>query len=195
MYLFTSDTHFGCEEILKRENRPFKSIKDFETSIFQIWNSQVKPNDIIYHLGDFVNYNKNNKAEWEKTLKLVQRSNAKIILIIGNNEQRIIDECCDKNFDTFRQICLDSGFYDVKKEEYLKINDNQFYLNHYPRNYKDGYINLFGHTHRATGLWKPFGLNVGCDLNHFYLYSQDEIERLLDCKDKYWDNDIDNLTF
>lgn len=51
-----------------------------------------------------------------------------------------------------------------------------------------------GHTHRATGLWKPYGINVGCDLNHFRLYDLKEIKRLLSLKEKYWDNDEDNLS-
>ncbi len=54
-------------------------------------------------------------------------------------------------------------------------------------------MNLFGHTHRTTGLWKLYGLNVGCDLNHFYLFSEDEIFRLLELKSKWWDSDVDNL--
>lgn len=194
MFFFTSDTHFGTEEILKRENRPFNSIEDFENAIVKIWNSQAKESDIIYHLGDFVNYNRNNKSEWKEVLNIVQRINAKVILLVGNNEQRIIDECCNGNFELFKQICIDAGFLDVKRDDILKINDKLFYLNHFPKNFKDGYINLFGHTHRTTGLWKPYGLNMGCDLNHFYLFSESEIERILVFKNLYWDTDIDNLT-
>ena len=50
-------------------------------------------------------------------------------------------------------------------------------------------INLFGHSHRACGLYKPFGFNIGCDLNHFRLYSEKDIEFMLFMKNKYWDND------
>ncbi len=193
MYFFTSDTHFGCDEILLRENRPFKNMEDFKDSVFQFWNSQAKATDTIYHLGDFVNYNKTNKLGWQKALEEVKQINAKVILIIGNNEQRIIEEFFDKNFEKFRQYCKGIGFFDVKQDDYIEFNNEKFYLNHFPRNHKENYINLFGHTHRTTGLWKPYGLNVGCDLNHFYLFSENEIERLLSLKTRYWDDDIDNL--
>ncbi len=192
MYFFTSDTHFGSEEILKRENRPFNSMEEFENSIIDIWNSQAEKTDIIYVLGDFVNYNKNHKEKWRESLKLAKRINAKLILILGNNEQRIIDECCSGNFEEFKEICVNSGFFDVKFDDFIEFNDKKFYLNHFPRNFKQNYINLFGHTHRTTGLWKPFGMNMGCDLNHFYLFSQEEIERLLKDKTLYWDSDKDN---
>ncbi len=195
MYFFTSDTHFGCDEILIRENRPFKDIKDFEKFIFNIWNIQAKETDIIYHLGDFVNYNKDNNTGWQKALENVKRVNAKIILIIGNNEQRIISDCFDNNFEAFRNYCKNIGFFDVKEEDSLQIEDLNIYLNHFPKNHKENFLNLFGHTHRTTGLWKPYGLNVGCDLNHFYLFSEEEIKRLNSLKLKYWDKDEDNLCF
>ena len=50
-------------------------------------------------------------------------------------------------------------------------------------------MNLFGHTHRGTGLWKSFGLNVGIDMNYFRPFSETEILRLLKQKREWMDND------
>ena len=50
-------------------------------------------------------------------------------------------------------------------------------------------MNLFGHSHRAIGLYTPYGFNVGCDLNHFRLYSENDIAHLLYMKNEYWDKD------
>lgn len=194
MYFFTSDTHFGNDEILKRENRPFKNGKKFEKTIFKIWNSQVKKDDIIYHLGDYVNYNKNCTNGWQKGLKNIKRCKAKVILIIGNDEQRIIRDFFSNDFDSFKDYCKGLGFYDVKKEDYLNFRGLKVYLNHYPCKHKQNYLNLFGHTHRITGVWKPFGLNVGCDLNHFYLFTEEEIVRLVGQKE-IWDKDPDCLSW
>ena len=146
-------------------------------------------------MGDYINFNEASKPNWKSNLKTVQKINAKVILIIGNSEQRLIDSQFNGNFEAFRAFCKKQGFYEVKTEEYLTFKNKKFYLNHFPRNYKKDYINLFGHTHRTTGLWKPFGLNMSCDLNHFFLFSEKEIERLLYLKTTYWDNDIDNLIF
>ena len=81
------------------------------------------------------------------------------------------------------------GFKEVCKTLDLTFNNKNFYLVHKAINYKKGVLNLFGHSHRSCGLYKPFGFNVGCDLNHFRLYSENDIEFLIKLKEKYWDND------
>lgn len=192
MIFFTSDTHFNCDEIIKRECRPFKNCKQCDNYIIKTWNKQAKKTDTIYVVGDFVNCNRNDANSWKNALKYVKRIKAKVILIVGNNEERVIKNNFFGNFENFRNYCLQLGFEDVKKEEYTEFNNNQFYLNHFPKKYKQNYINLFGHVHRATGLWKPFGINVGVDLNYFKLYSFNDIEILLVVKKEYWDNDENN---
>lgn len=192
MIFFTSDTHFGDDGIIKREKRPFKNNKQFTKKIIRIWNKQANKDDIIYVIGDFFNYNKTETTSWKKTLFLPKKFKAKIIVICGNNEDRIINQEFDGNFDKFRELLINNGFLDIKKEEYLSLGNQKFYLNHFPENKKDDYVNLFGHNHRSTGLWKPFGLNVDCDLNYFYLYSQEEILVLVKEKEKFWDNNPNN---
>lgn len=194
MYFFTSDTHFGGSDILLRENRPYQTAEDFARETLKKFNLQVKEEDIMYHLGDFINYNEDDKTSWKEAVQYVNKINCKVVLLIGNNEERIIKEQFDSNFDAFREYMLDIGFYDVKKDDILQMGNRTIYLQHYPSKHKEGLDNLFGHTHRATGLWKPYGLNVGCDLNHFYLFSEDEILKLLDEKKIWWDKDPDILS-
>ena len=193
MFFFTSDTHFGSDDTLIRENRPFKSYREFDKYVLNLWNGQTNNEDVIFHLGDFLNYNSKDKDSWKQTLSYVKELKASLILIIGNNEQRVIENHFNGSFVLFKEFCIGLGFKDVKIDCEIDLNGQIFYLNHYPRNHKNNLLNLFGHTHRATGLWKSYGLNVGCDLNHFFLYSENEIFRLLTQKDRYWDNDIDNL--
>lgn len=190
---FTSDTHFDSLDTIIRENRPFKSCNDFNKHVISLWNQQVDIDDIIYHIGDFANYNKDEKTQWKQGLMHVKDIKCKIVLIIGNNEERIIKEQFSNSFEQFEKWCKSVGFYKVAEQLEMTIDNKLIYLNHYPKNHKTGYVNLFGHVHRTTGIWKPYGINVGCDLNHFYLYSTDEIIRLLKCKEQYWDNDIDTL--
>lgn len=59
---------------------------------------------------------------------------------------------------------------------------------HKPKNHKEGVLNLFGYTHRSTGIYKPFGLNVGCDLNHFRLLSEKDVMHYIYMNNKYWDD-------
>jgi calcineurin-like phosphoesterase family protein len=47
----TSDTFFGRE--LAAVNGGFQSSEEMEDEIIDKWNERVKPNDIVYHLGNF----------------------------------------------------------------------------------------------------------------------------------------------
>lgn len=86
-YWFTSDTHFGHANIIEYCNRPFKDVDDMENKIVKNWNKVVKPEDVVFHLGDFIFRGK--PSEIKKKL------NGKIILIKGNHDSHndsIIDE-------------------------------------------------------------------------------------------------------
>jgi calcineurin-like phosphoesterase family protein len=50
---FTSDTHFGHSNIIQYSNRPFASVQSMDEVLINNWNQLVRPQDIIYHLGDF----------------------------------------------------------------------------------------------------------------------------------------------
>jgi len=195
---FTSDTHFGTDaySILKREMRPFANPVEYMHNQVAIWNMQAGEKDIIYHLGDFCNYNYAEK-DWKSGLQIVKEVKARIVLIIGNNERRLLVNEFKDDFERFKEYCMRLGFESVHKEldlteaEGLRIGRKakRVYLVHHPVDCKEDHVNLFGHTHRAGGLYRNYGLNVGTDLNHFRLFSRDDIEYLLSEKEKYWDTD------
>ena len=106
----------------------------------------------------------------------------------------MVRELFDDDLEKFRSRCAEYGFADILPDHFLSFGSRDFYLNHYPRNHKDGYINLFGHTHRGTGLWKPYGLNVGIDLNCFRPFSEKDILELVETKEQWWDTDPDCLS-
>lgn len=53
--------HFGSDKSLLRGHRPFGDHRKYADFQIKKWNGQAGNNDIIYHLGDFVNYNDEEK--------------------------------------------------------------------------------------------------------------------------------------
>lgn len=78
---FISDTHFSHKNILEYEPtaRPFASIEEMNEAMIERWNSVVKPNDKVYHLGDFCMGGKHNVA-------IAGRLNGNKRLIMGNHD-------------------------------------------------------------------------------------------------------------
>jgi len=72
-----SDTHFNHENIIKYCNRPFANAKEMNEALVENWNSVVKDDDIIYHLGD-VYFGRD--SSWSSKL------NGRKRLIIGNHD-------------------------------------------------------------------------------------------------------------
>ncbi|HVJ53859.1 MAG TPA: metallophosphoesterase family protein [Aliidongia sp.] len=49
---FTSDTHFGHENIIGYSSRPFACIDEMDAALIRNWNDRVAPDDEVWHLGD-----------------------------------------------------------------------------------------------------------------------------------------------
>ena len=79
---FTSDHHFGhqniLEYLLKKESRPFSCLEEMHEVMIERWNSVVRCNDIVYHLGDF--------CFGRKNISIGGRLNGKKKLIMGNHD-------------------------------------------------------------------------------------------------------------
>lgn len=109
--------------------------------------------------------------------------------MLGNNEEKIINYFYGGNFEEFKSVCLKSGIKDFVKDGYVHICHKVFYLTHKPKNHHPEMLTLFGHSHRAMGVYKSFGFNIGCDLNHFRLFSEKDIDVLLTASKEYWNED------
>ena len=193
MNYFTADSHFSSfdETVLTSDFRPFSSLEEMNEKIIEIWNSQIKSEDVIYHLGDFVNFNKKD-TEYDLLLKLVQKINAKVVLILGNNEKRILDYEFGGDFEKFRNYLISCGFHDaVKDKMQLKIGENEFNLTHCPVDAeKETIYNLFGHIHKCSFV-KKYGFNVGVDNHYFKLFSEEDILELY-TRLKFYDENVYN---
>lgn len=190
MRFFTSDTHFNDYDTLLMDDRPFSSAEEFDNYVIDIWNSQAKKGDTIFVIGDFVDCDGKGYEGWKDSINYVQKINADVVLIIGNNEERVIKNWFNDDFNAFREFCLKTGFKEVYKNLILNICDKDFFLTHKPNDRRNDMLTLFGHLHRSCGLYKPYGFNIGCDLNHFRLYDENNIKKFLNMKKEYWDKNI-----
>lgn len=140
---FTSDNHFGHANIIKYCNRPFKSVAEMDEAMIANWNETVAPNDIVYHLGDFIfEKNESTRGQW-----ILGRLNGKKRLIAGNH-----DRSKTRNLH---------GWDYVSDYEEITMGAQKIILAHFPfktwNKVHHGAINLHGHSH---------GKMAGCQLQH-----------------------------
>lgn len=86
---FISDTHFNHANILKFEDENgkkfrgdrFSSLEEMNEIMIQNWNSCIKHQDKVYHLGD-VYFGRDEDAD-----KILSRLNGKKRLVLGNHDK------------------------------------------------------------------------------------------------------------
>ena len=79
---FTADFHFGHNNIIRYCNRPFRSVEEMDQTILERLNASVKPNDILYFLGDFCIGSKARVLEHRKHIRC-----RKVFALAGNHDK------------------------------------------------------------------------------------------------------------
>lgn len=165
---FTADNHFGHNNIISYEKRPFENAHEMDEVMIKRWNEVVKAKDHVYHLGDVSLRNPKN------TEIILNRLNGKIYLIKGNHDKSACKPECAKRFEW------------VKDYYYLHLPDkNKIALMHYCMRVWDrkhhGAWHLFGHSHsNLKEVEGEFALNVGVDCWDFYPVSLEQIKERMD---------------
>lgn len=80
---FTSDPHFGHENIIKYCDRPFANAEEMDETLIANWNSVVGPNDEVWVLGDIF------FCHEQRAIQILRRLQGKLILQLGNHDKRI----------------------------------------------------------------------------------------------------------
>jgi len=158
-----SDTHFCHEKIIDYASRPFSSCAEMDSAIVKNWNSVVKDNDIVFHLGDIGFSRRSQLIEILKNLKGRKK------LVKGNH---------DIFPDSFY---LDNGFEWVSK---YPIIVNDFYiLSHAPVWLSPvmPYVNIHGHIHQNKLEYDGY-VNVSVEHINYTPILLDKIRSLTDAK-------------
>lgn len=79
---FTGDLHFGHENVLRFDGRPFSSVEEMDEELISRWNNKVGKGDIVYILGDMIW-----KSRTDDAATLLNRLNGQKILIKGNHDK------------------------------------------------------------------------------------------------------------
>lgn len=164
---FTSDPHLGHHNIIKYCNRPFQNSQEQDQHILDTWNSQLKPGDLLYILGDLC-WSGFDFRSWASSLNTKE-----LHLIVGNH-----DEKRDQLLPHIpRQL-----FRSINHLRTLQIADQSVTLCHYPmvswRYRSHGSYHLFGHVH---GKYPGNGrsMDVGVDCHAFNLVNWETIHQRL----------------
>lgn len=138
---FTSDLHFGHENVIRFDNRPFETVEEMDAELIRRWNAKVGKGDLVYVLGDMIWKTRNSDAE-----TLIRSLNGQIILIKGNHD-RFLHNAKAKNalagVKDYDDIC-------VKLED---DTDRRVVLCHYYIPFYNGHrwqaVHLHGHSHNS----------------------------------------------
>ncbi len=194
MKFFTADIHFSDTLTMQTDNRPFKNIKEYDRFIVNNFNKTAKKGDTIYVIGDLLDCNGPNTYEWKKGLEQIKKINAELVLIMGNNEDRVVKYFFNNSFEKFKQCCFEHGIKQVYHSLIVEACGRKVNLVHQIKDGKKNMCNFFGHTHLCAGLYHPYGLCVSTDLNHFRLFTEELLSGYLQRKHDFWEPD-DNLNY
>jgi calcineurin-like phosphoesterase family protein len=184
MRFFTSDTHFGHQNIMKYEpkTRPFHGTEEMDEVMIERWNAVVGPDDLVFHLGDVA------MGDIHKSIAKVGRLNGHKILVPGNHDRVFsgVKEGMQKRFEPEYLAVFDQI---LPEQQTLELqNGFEVLLCHFPYEgdshgadrYADkrpddtGLPLIHGHVHST---WKFNGrqFNVGVDANGLTPVSEDDV--------------------
>lgn len=166
MIYFIADTHFGHQNVIRFNNRPFSTVEEMDAALIHNWNEKVHQNDTVYVLGDM--FYRCRYAE-----DILKKLHGKKHLIIGNHDGSWLNETTRKYFESI--------------SPYTETTDGRHALTlcHYPlltyHHDTKAYM-IHGHLHNNTNVdlfpqlvKRERVLNAGVDLNGFMPVTFDEL--------------------
>jgi len=203
---FTSDTHYHHKNIVRgvsewkdddnptglQRKRDFDTLEEHNEALIANFNSLVKENDILYHLGDW------SFGGYSQIPIFRNRLNCKNIhLIFGNHDQHI-----EPINSPYRPLFSSVGYYNELSlrvdKKWQQIQKVRICMSHYAMRVWNkshhGSIMLYGHSHGSLEDNGTRSMDVGVDTNNLYPYHLDEIlDKMLNRKVEFVDHHT-NLT-
>lgn len=115
MIYYISDLHFGYQDVIEMDGRPFETIEEMDAALIRLWNEWVTEVDDVYIVGDFA-YRNAYAATW-----YLQQLKGRKHLIIGNHDRY-----------TIRGTKAMECFASVEKMNWVMDNGRTVSLCHFP---------------------------------------------------------------
>lgn len=163
--------HFGHANVIRYSNRPWTMVNEMNAGLIERWNDCIKPDDTVYHLGDFTLTKKVDAIdEWLGQL------NGTIRLVRGNHD------VWTSRFDRLENKHKIKWIKDYAERTFTVDGEkHKFILMHFPLMFWHGShygsIHLHGHCHGGAqelnkGLRR---MDVGVDCNDWYPVALEEV--------------------
>ena len=161
MNYYISDMHWGQEDVIGYDNRPFANANECYTYMRKVWNQTVQPEDHVYIVGDCLSRQISDIRAYLGGL------NGRLHLVVGNHDINLV-----KHTDLFCYFDEVAPIIEVTDGEYTVV------MCHYPmlcwphKNNKSC-IHIFGHVHKnyieETKYINHNGIayNAGCMINGY----------------------------
>lgn len=170
MILYTSDLHFGHQNVIGFDRRPFRTISEMDYTLIRLWNSRVQRDDEVYIIGDFA-YRNEKPPEW-----YLRQLKGKKHLIIGNHDGQLL-----------ASAAAVSCFESIEKMAHITDNGHHICLCHYPicewNGYYKNHFHIYGHIHNRKNdtyqimKTRPGSFNAGCMINSYMPVTLQELEK------------------
>ena len=158
-----SDLHIGHRNILwLGGGRPFDSLAEMDTALWDVWYSTVGRDDTLVCVGDFAMGPGRTGATWEKVRSAPGRS----VLVIGNHDLGRQGTLMVHGFDRVAALLTTPG-------------DPPLIWTHLPLpNVPEGHVNVHGHQHHTPPTVGTPHINVCVEQLEYRPILMDRLRRL-----------------
>lgn len=171
----TSDSHLYHKKVIKYCNRPFKTLDEMHHHIIVAWNSVVKPDEIVIHLGDYIC-----GGSFDEIKEITDQLNGFKILIMGNHDRKSKTWFRNIGFDRVFKYRWSIGMYcfSHRPQDSIYLTENNIRYNLHGHSHKYDYGDPFYNFCVDVVGYKPKRVEVNLSK-----------EDLMNGVDRYFDNE------
>ena len=127
-----SDLHLGHANIIRFQDRPFRSLGEMDAALWRAWETEIGPNDTLICVGDFAMGRARVRATWHRVRAAPGRRK---ILVIGNHDLGERGSLAAHGFHSAKALLVSGG-------------DPPLIWTHAPLpKVPAGHVNIHGHQH------------------------------------------------